>query len=87
MINLLTNAIHAIEQAAKPPNEGLLSVHTSDSEDRVGITIQDNGVGLGMPVAMQVIEQHGGSMNFKSEPGKGTLFIVYLPSIPVEAPI
>jgi signal transduction histidine kinase len=40
------------------------------------------GVGLGLPIARQVIEQHGGQIEVKSEPGNGALFTVRLPIRP-----
>ena len=37
------------------------------------------GVGLGVPIARQVIEQHGGAMTYQSEPGTFTKTILRLP--------
>lgn len=37
------------------------------------------GVGLGLSVAYGIIENHGGSIEVQSEPGKGTTFLVKLP--------
>lgn len=37
------------------------------------------GVGLGLSIARQVIEQHHGSIEVQSELGKGSAFIVHLP--------
>lgn len=36
------------------------------------------GIGLGLAITRQVIEQHQGTLNFTSEPGKGTTFTVTL---------
>ena len=41
------------------------------------------GVGLGMAITRKIIEDHGGRIELKSEPGKGTCFTVYLPEPPV----
>ncbi len=41
------------------------------------------GVGLGLSIARQVIEQHHGSIEVQSELGKGSVFIVHLPLFPV----
>ena len=37
------------------------------------------GVGLGMPVVRQVMEQHGGGVQVHSEPGRGTRVRLWLP--------
>jgi two-component system NtrC family sensor kinase len=39
------------------------------------------GTGLGLYVSLQVIKEHQGDMQFETEPGKGTKFIVTLPDI------
>lgn len=43
-----------------------------------------DGVGLGLSIAKQVIEQHNGLINVQSEDGKGTLFKIGLPIITLE---
>ncbi len=37
------------------------------------------GTGLGLSIAQSIIEQHNGSINVKSEPGKGSIFSICLP--------
>lgn len=39
-----------------------------------------NGSGLGLNYVKQVIEMHGGNIQLKSEPDKGSIFIINLPS-------
>jgi PAS domain S-box-containing protein len=39
----------------------------------------DNGTGLGLSASHGIIENHGGSINVKSEPAKGTTFEILLP--------
>ena len=38
------------------------------------------GSGLGLAIAHSVITQHGGTICVQSEPGKGTIFSIYLPA-------
>lgn len=42
------------------------------------------GTGLGLPTALGIVERHGGFLHVESEPGKGTVFKVYLPATPAE---
>jgi len=40
----------------------------------------EGGTGLGVAVARGLIEQHGGQLEFKSAPGKGTIATLRLPA-------
>src|SRR6187549_2086024 len=37
------------------------------------------GVGLGLALAKRIVEAHGGSVDFTSQPGSGSRFVVHLP--------
>jgi CheY-like chemotaxis protein len=43
-------------------------------------TTKENGSGLGLTVSYSIIKRHEGLISFKSEFGRGTTFIIYLPS-------
>lgn len=42
-------------------------------------TSKAEGTGLGLPLSRKIIEEHGGSLEAKSEPGSGAEFLVTLP--------
>jgi len=49
---------------------------------RVGtpfFTTREQGTGLGVTLARSVAQQHGGSLTFESEPGRGTVATLRLP--------
>ncbi len=37
------------------------------------------GVGLGVPIVRDIMEKHGGGLEYKSKVGKGTTVILWLP--------
>jgi signal transduction histidine kinase len=43
-------------------------------------TTKNFGTGLGLPAVEKILEQHGGGLEVKSEPGKGARFTVWFPS-------
>jgi signal transduction histidine kinase len=42
-------------------------------------TTKFSGTGLGLAIARSLVEQHGGTLQFETEPGRGTTFFVVLP--------
>lgn len=44
-------------------------------------TTKDGGTGLGLALAHKIIEDHGGTITFRSSPGVGTTFRLLLPAI------
>lgn len=62
-----------------PTNE---QTHIFDAFFRGRRAVQDqlHGTGLGLNLVKQIIEAHGGTIQVKSEPGKGAEFIVRLPA-------
>ena len=44
-------------------------------------TTKPGGNGLGLPTTRRIIEMHGGRIAVQSEPGKGTQFTIWVPSV------
>jgi signal transduction histidine kinase len=54
----------------------------ADVQDRifdVFYSRRGGGTGLGLPIARQIVERHGGAIEMESEEGQGTLFRLRLP--------
>jgi two-component system sensor histidine kinase AtoS len=45
-------------------------------------TTKDGGTGLGLALTHKIVEDHGGSIDFRSVPGGGTVFRIVLPLFP-----
>jgi signal transduction histidine kinase len=40
---------------------------------------KEEGIGLGLFICKQIIQNHSGTLQFKSEPGQGTEFSIWIP--------
>jgi signal transduction histidine kinase len=43
-------------------------------------TTKEKGLGLGLPIAHKIIEEHGGRITIESQRGKGTIVSIFLPA-------
>jgi signal transduction histidine kinase len=46
---------------------------------RLYFTTKQAGSGIGLAMTFRIVQLHDGTIDFKSEPGKGTAFVVLLP--------
>jgi signal transduction histidine kinase len=99
-LNLVLNAIDATDKGGHielraTRHDGM--VHVEISDDGPGIppgqaarlfqpyfTTKNHGTGLGLFVTRKLVAEHGGTVDFFSRPGEGTVFRVELP-LPVRA--
>ncbi|MCK6543455.1 HAMP domain-containing histidine kinase [bacterium] len=103
LMNLIINAIHAVQHKFENGGKGAIYIHTHSGENFVYIDIKDNGegipdiykneifkaffttkkegegTGLGLPISKEIVEKHGGAIEFESRAGIGTCFTVKLP--------
>jgi two-component system sensor histidine kinase AtoS len=95
LVNILRNSLEAMPKGGRivvstELRNGRVAVSLTDSG--VGIhpdnidkiftpffTTKDNGTGLGLSLAQQIIEKHGGDISCRSNTGEGTSFIIDLP--------
>jgi signal transduction histidine kinase len=42
-------------------------------------TTKENGTGLGLPISARIVEKHGGTIQYQTQPGLGTTFTIVLP--------
>lgn len=47
------------------------------------VTTRPKGTGLGLPIVQKIVDHHGGRVEVRSEVGKGTCFVVWLPLNPL----
>jgi signal transduction histidine kinase len=69
------------------PEEDLPRVFDRFHQVRSNATNQTQGVGIGLALAKELVQAHGGQLEVESEVGRGSKFRIYLPddAIPVDA--
>jgi signal transduction histidine kinase len=109
ILNLLINAVHAVEAVvAGTGAKGSIRLATGIEAERLVLRVADSGCGIperirdqvflpffttkpvgkgtgqGLAIVHSVVVRHGGSIEFTSEEGRGTVFTVRLPPSGVE---
>jgi two-component system sensor histidine kinase BaeS len=96
LINLLSNALKATESGGKVRLKGYRNpagVSIEVADNGCGIRQEDlpfiferfykatgGGIGIGLAIARELAQAHGGKIEVKSEYGKGSVFTVSIPS-------
>ena len=96
LLNLIINGVQAMEEGGvltvrgKPLNEGIqIDVEDTGQGMESGqldkifdlfFSTKEDGTGIGLTIAKEVVEEHGGRINVESKPGQGTKFSIVLPT-------
>jgi len=96
MLNVVINAIEAMPQGGKLRFESAVrgddaEIRVTDTgcgiapevKDKIfGLyfTTKERGSGIGLAMTFRIVQLHDGTIDFTSEPGKGTTFAIRIPT-------
>ncbi|HEV8337188.1 MAG TPA: GAF domain-containing protein [Candidatus Polarisedimenticolia bacterium] len=92
LINVVRNAIEAMPEGGSlrlsiRRSDEMVAIDVADTGTGIapGLDVFDffvstkrGGTGLGLPIARRIVEGHGGSLSYRSDPGRGTTFTIAL---------
>jgi signal transduction histidine kinase len=94
-LNLFKNSVEAMPEGGEIVTEigeedGHIAIRISDtglgiSDDQLGVifrpfaSTKEGGTGLGVPIAQEIVAEHGGTISCQSRVGEGTTFLIRLP--------
>lgn len=95
LFNVILNSFQAMKEGGRlsvslSKEDGYVCITISDTGKGINrediqkvfepfFTTKERGVGLGLPMTRRVMEEHGGSVELESTPGKGTTVTLRLP--------
>jgi signal transduction histidine kinase len=95
VLNVVVNAMQAMPQGGELrfesfANEDTAGIRISDTGPgipeelrekifRLYFTTRQDGSGIGLAMTFRIVQLHDGTIDFTSEPGKGTTFFIRLP--------
>jgi signal transduction histidine kinase len=66
------------------PRDELAHIFDPFYRGKMAVDDQIHGTGLGLSLVERIVKAHGGTVEVKSEPGKGTEFVMRIPAAPAE---
>lgn len=69
------------DDGAGMPPERIAGCLAPFTQDNMSLSRSSEGLGLGLPISVEIARLHGGTLTMQSEPGKGTEVVIAIPRI------
>ena len=70
----------ALERQGEIFEKPLAAHDTMQHHSSTTLEFNSAGLGLGLPIALGIAEAHGGSLTVESQPGRGSVFTLVIPT-------